>query len=371
MNDKILNNGLTFDDVLLMPAYSEILPHAVDVSTVLSSNISLSLPILSAAMDTVTEHTLAISMAQQGGLGVIHKNFSPQEQAEEIKKVKLVESSASKRLLVGAAVGVSSFDLETRLPLLVEAGVDAIVVDTAHGHSLGVIEAVTKIKKQYGSKITLIAGNIATGEAAIALTKAGVDCVKVGIGPGSICTTRIIAGVGVPQISAIMDVAQALRGTNTTIIADGGIKYSGDIVKALAAGAHAVMLGSLLAGAEESPGDKITYQGKIYKRYRGMGSLGAMKQGSKDRYFQSHQQDHQKLVPEGIEGQIPYRGPLQDVIHQLVGGLRAGMGYTGSKNLEHLRNHSKFVKITSAGLKESHVHDVAITEEPPNYSLKR
>ncbi len=469
------------------------------MSAYLSQTLKLKLPIISAAMDTITEHSLATTMAHLGGLGIIHKNLTPTEQADEVRFVKNSESgvvsnpvfispedtvetalkimqlkrisglpvvhngklagivtgrdvrfenkisrkvseimtprdkltvmtkkdktspweenlyeavkqtlhkfrvkklpvvdgnnhliglitrrdienaikypNASKdavgKLLVGAATGVSTFDFDNRIPALIEAGVDVLVIDTAHGHSRGVINIVEQIKKTYGDKVTLIAGNIATGEAALALAKVGVDCVKVGIGPGSICTTRMVAGVGVPQISAVMNVADALKGTPVKIISDGGIKYSGDLVKALAAGAHTVMLGGLLAGTDEAPGERISFQGKVFKRYRGMGSLGAMKQGSKDRYFQGGQNDNNKLVPEGIEGQVPYKGPLNDVIHQLIGGLRAGMGYTGSKNIEDLRTQSQFVKITNAGLRESHVHDVSITEEAPNYSLSR
>ncbi len=496
---KVVSDALTFDDVLLLPSYSETLPHEVDVSSYLSKTIKLHSPIIAAAMDTVTEHELAACIARLGGLGIIHKNLIPEAQAEEVKLVKRSESGvvanpitvsptdsiqhaksvmekrkisglpvvqneklvglvtgrdirfesnetrpikeimternklivmakknrdapfdnelfenvknllqkhkikklpivdendhliglitrrdienaikhpfaskdASGRLLVGAAVGVTPFDTEHRIPALVEAGIDVLVIDTAHGHSKGVISAVSAVRKQYGNKFSIVAGNIATGAAAKALADVGADCVKVGIGPGSICTTRIVAGIGVPQISAIMSVAEALAGTNVKIIADGGIKYSGDIVKALAAGAHTVMLGGLFAGTEESPGERISFQGKVYKRYRGMGSLGAMKQGSKDRYFQGTQSDNNKLVPEGIEGQVPYRGALSEVVHQLVGGIRAGMGYTGAKDIHNLHEKAEFVKITAAGLRESHVHDVNITEEAPNYSLSR
>lgn len=492
---KIRQRSLTFDDVLLVPRASEVLPHEVETATSLSRGIRLNVPLLSAAMDTVTEHAMAEAMARLGGLGIIHKNLTPDEQAAEVARVKRSESGivanpicvnpadsvqtatnimrdrnisglpvtqggklmglvtgrdvrfennasrsvselmtprdqlvvmtndrsdgqwetdilqtartllhkhriekiplvdaennllglitrrdlenavryprASKdsagRLLVGAATGVSSQDLELRVPSLVAAGVDVLIVDTAHGHSRGVVQAAAFIKKTYGDKLAVVAGNIATGEAARALAEAGVDAVKVGVGPGSICTTRMVAGVGVPQITAIMNVADALYGSHVRIIADGGIKYSGDFVKALAAGAHTVMVGGLLAGTEESPGERISYQGKVYKRYRGMGSLGAMRQGSKDRYFQGGQQD-QKLVPEGIEGQVPYRGPVSDVIHQLMGGLRAGMGYTGARSLEELQKEAEFTEITAAGLRESHVHDVTITEEAPNYS---
>jgi IMP dehydrogenase len=273
------------------------------------------------------------------------------------------------RLCVGAAVGVGEFDLKERVPALISAGVDVLVVDTAHGHSRGVVDAVKSIRQKFGDAVVIVAGNIATGEAALALADAGANAVKVGIGPGSICTTRIVAGVGVPQISAVMSVASALQNTDVRIIADGGLRYSGDICKALAAGAHAVMVGSLFAGTDESPGERSLFQGKVFKKYRGMGSLGAMKLGSKDRYFQSSSND-QKLVPEGIEGQVPYKGPLADVVHQLMGGLRSGMGYVGAANIEQLRSKARFVEITGAGLRESHVHNVQITEEAPNYSLR-
>jgi IMP dehydrogenase len=491
--------ALTFDDVLMVPMLSAVLPHEVDLRTHLSSRLGLNIPLLSAAMDSVTEHKMAESLARMGGLGIIHKNLSAEMQAEEVSRVKRSESgvivnpvcispsdsvatavsimrekgisglpvieerrlvglltgrdvrfenqssrsvsnlmtprdrlivitcealggvetktlfaeakallhehrieklplvnakneliglitrrdlenavrypSAAKdskgRLRVGAAIGVSESDIEHRAPLLVNAGVDVLVVDTAHGHSVGVIRALEKLRARFGPEITLVGGNIATGPAAIALAKAGVDAVKVGIGPGSICTTRMVAGVGVPQLSAIMSVAGALKSIDSKvkIIADGGIKFSGDFVKALAAGADCVMIGGLLAGTDESPGDRINFQGKVYKRYRGMGSLGAMRQGSKDRYFQSGQ-TNEKLVPEGIEGQVPYRGSATDVVFQLLGGVRAGMGYTGSKDLLALQTETKFVRITNAGLKESHVHDVTITEEAPNYSPK-
>jgi len=492
---KVRQRALTFDDVLLLPRASSVLPHEVETFTSLSPRIVLNVPLLSAAMDTVTEHAMAEAMARLGGLGVIHKNFSAHDQAAEVARVKRSESGivanpitvspadtvqtanfimrernisglpvieggklvglvtgrdvrfetnpsrsvselmtprerlvviasdrsdgtwgpdlfenarnllhrhriekiplvdkesnllglitrrdlenavrypkaskdAAGRLLVGAATGVSGKDLEERVPALVNAGVDVLIVDTAHGHSRGVIEAASRIKKMYGDALTLVAGNIATGEAARALADVGVDAVKVGVGPGSICTTRMVAGIGVPQVTAIMNVADALVGTQVRVIADGGIKYSGDFVKAIAAGAHCVMIGGLFAGTEEAPGERISYQGKAYKRYRGMGSLGAMRQGSKDRYFQGTQTDH-KLVPEGIEGQVPYRGLVADVVHQLVGGLRAGMGYTGSATIEQLQREAEFTEITSAGLRESHVHDVTITEEAPNYS---
>ncbi|MCP1143169.1 IMP dehydrogenase [Lysinibacillus endophyticus] len=483
---KFAKEGLTFDDVLLVPAHSEVLPKTVDLSTQLTQKIKLNIPIISAGMDTVTESKMAIAMARQGGIGIIHKNMSIEEQAEEVEKVKRSENgvitnpffltpshqvfdaehlmgkyrisgvpivnneedltlvgiitnrdlrfisdyslkiedvmtkedlitapvgttvgeaekilqqykieklpivdgngkltglitikdiekviefpNAAKdelgRLLVGAAVGVSN-DTMQRVAKLVEAQVDIIVIDTAHGHSQGVIDTVRQIRSEYPD-LEIIAGNVATGEATRALFEAGADVVKVGIGPGSICTTRVVAGVGVPQITAIYDCATVAREMGKTIIADGGIKYSGDIVKALAAGGHVVMLGSLLAGTSESPGDTEIFQGRRFKVYRGMGSLGAMEQGSKDRYFQ---EDAKKLVPEGIEGRLPYKGPLADTIDQLVGGIRAGMGYCGAPNLEHLREKSQFIRMTGAGLRESHPHDVQITKEAPNYSI--
>lgn len=493
-----LRRALTFDDVLLVPGYSEVLPAEVDISTRLTSRLSLRLPVLSAAMDTVTEHRMAEEMARLGGLGVVHKNLDPDDQADEVSRVKRSEAgvvtnpitvrptdtvgyakalmrdrrisglpvtegqqlvgiltgrdvrfesndelvvarlmtprdrlislnadilekgdeealfriaqdllhkhriekipltdsknqlcglitrkdiesaqvhpNASKddkgRLLVAAAVGVTPNEQDRRIPALIESGVDLLVIDTAHGHSRGVIETVKLVRKRFGTQVQIVAGNIATGAAACALADAGADAVKVGIGPGSICTTRMIAGIGVPQISAIADVASALKGSAVGIIADGGIKYSGDIVKALAAGAHCVMLGSLLAGTDETPGERINYGGKAYKRYRGMGSLGAMRKGSKDRYFQAQQSDN-KLVPEGIEGQVPYRGLVSDVLHQLSGGIRAGLGYVGAKSLKELQEKAEFLEITGAGLRESHPHDVQITEEAPNYTLLR
>jgi IMP dehydrogenase len=483
---KFLKEGLTFDDVLLIPAKSDVLPRDVDVTTQLSKTLQLNIPILSAGMDTVTEAEMAIAMARQGGLGIIHKNMSIEQQAEQVDKVKRSErgvitdpffltpehqvydaeylmgkyrisgvpivnneveqklvgiitnrdlrfiqdystkisdvmtkenlitapvgttlEEAEKilqkhkveklplvdengvlkglitikdiekviefpnsakdekgRLLVGAAVGVTA-DTMIRVKKLVEANVDVIVVDTAHGHSKGVLETVRKIREQY-PHLNIIAGNVATAEATRDLIEAGANIIKVGIGPGSICTTRVVAGVGVPQITAIYDCATEARKYGVPIIADGGIKYSGDIVKALAAGAHAVMLGSLLAGVTESPGETEIYQGRRFKVYRGMGSVAAMEKGSKDRYFQ---EDNKKFVPEGIEGRVPYKGPLADTIYQLVGGLRAGMGYCGTKNLEELREKTQFIRMTGAGLRESHPHDVQITKEAPNYSL--
>jgi len=488
MLEADIPEGLTFDDVLLVPAHSEVLPKEVDISTLLTPSIRLNMPLLSAAMDTVTEARAAITMAREGGLGIVHKNMTPAEQALEVDQVKKSESgmivdpitmepdqkifealemmkkyrisgvpvckegklvgiltnrdlrfetrldqpisnvmtkdklvtvppgttleeakkhlhehriekllvvddkgalkglitikdiekvrkypNACKddigRLRVGAAVGVGP-DREERVAALVAAGVDVIVIDTAHGHSQGVIDAVADTRRQYPD-LQLIAGNIATGEAAEALIKAGVNAVKVGIGPGSICTTRVVAGVGVPQITAIGNVSRVTRKHGIPLIADGGIKYSGEIAKAIAAGADVVMIGSLFAGTEESPGETILYQGRTYKAYRGMGSLGAMKQGSKDRYFQGDVDSDVKLVPEGIEGRVPYRGSLSDNIHQLLGGLRAGMGYTGCRTIRELQEKARFMRITNAGLRESHVHDVSITHEAPNYRIER
>jgi len=481
---KLTTEGLTFDDVLLIPGYSEVLPKDVTVNTLLTQSILLNIPLLSAGMDTVTESEMAIAMARQGGIGIIHKNMPEDVQADEVDRVKrsqnvvinepfhlspnhyvyeadelmgkykisgvpvtengklvgiitnrdirfetdhsktigevmtaqnlitapvgtnlgqakdilmrykieklpLVDEhnflrglitikdiekairypNAAKdtkgRLLAGAAVGTAPDTLE-RVTALYHAGADVIVVDTAHGHSKGVLDMVKLIKKTYPD-LQLIAGNVATGEATVALIKAGADAVKVGIGPGSICTTRVIAGVGVPQITAIYNCAEAAKPYNIPVIADGGIKYSGDIVKALAAGAHSCMLGSLFAGCQESPGATELYHGRRYKVYRGMGSIGAMKRGSKDRYFQD---DVQKLVPEGIEGRVAYKGPLSDTVFQLIGGLRAGMGYCGTATLEELRQNGRFMRITSAGLRESHPHDVQITKESPNYSAE-
>ena len=487
MLDAAIPEGLTFDDVLLLPAHSQVLPRDVDLSTRLTRNITLNIPLVSAAMDSVTEARTAICMAREGGIGFIHKNLSIAEQAMEVDKVKKSESgmivdpitmrphqkirealemmaqyrisgvpitksngkllgiltnrdlrfetdldlpvsarmtkrnlvtvsvgttleeakehlkhtrvekllvvdkdrflkglitikdiekvrkypNACKdslgRLRVGAAVGPTD-DMDERLEALIKAGVDVIVIDTAHGHSQGVLDAVRAIKANYKG-LELIAGNIATAEAAEALIEAGADAIKVGIGPGSICTTRVVAGVGVPQMTAISNCAAVARRYGIPVIADGGIKYSGDLPKAVAAGADIIMIGSLFAGTEESPGDTILYQGRAYKSYRGMGSIGAMKQGSKDRYFQGDVESEVKLVPEGIEGMVQLRGPLSANIHQLVGGLRAGMGYTGCSTLAELQENGRFVRITGAGLKESHVHDVTITKESPNYRV--
>ncbi|MEI6805070.1 MAG: IMP dehydrogenase [Myxococcaceae bacterium] len=345
--------ALTFNDVLLVPAYSEILPSQVSVETHFGSKLSLKMPILSAAMDTVTTHQMAIAMAQNGGLGVIHKNLGFELQAKEVSLVKAASC------LCAAAVGPGT-DLEVRAKALVDAGVDVLVLDTAHGHSKGVIKGVRKLKTWF-PKLVIIAGNIATAAAAKALIEAGADIVKVGIGPGSICTTRIVAGVGVPQLTAILEVAAVTRPLGIGLIGDGGIQQSGDITKALAAGADAVMLGSLLAGTKESPGDVIEHAGKSWKSYRGMGSLSAMAEGSKDRYAQADVSEGKKLVAEGVEAKTPFKGDLAPVLYQLVGGLRSGMGYLGAANLSELRENAQFVEITPAGLRESHVHDVDMT----------
>ncbi|MBL4819072.1 MAG: IMP dehydrogenase [Deltaproteobacteria bacterium] len=351
----MLREALTFQDVLLQPAYSEVLPSDVSTSTRLGK-LELQIPILSAAMDTVTESDMAGAMAKAGGLGVVHKNLAPKIQASEVKQAGTP---------VAAAVGPGP-ELEERCRALIEAGVSMLVVDTAHGHSRGVLEACKQIKSWFPN-ITLTAGNIATAKAARGLIEAGVDAVKVGVGPGSICTTRIVTGVGVPQLSAILDVAQVTRPAGVSLIADGGISYSGDIVKALAAGADAVMLGSLLAGCEEAPGDRIEHDSKLWKQYRGMGSLTAMALGGKERYAQGNVREKKKLVPEGVEGLTPYRGPVDSILYQLIGGLRSGMGYLGANNLSELRENAEFVRITSAGLKESHVHGISVIQSPPNY----
>ena len=486
-NSRIFGKGLTFDDVLLMPAYSEILPSEVKIHTQLTKNIQLHVPILSSAMDTVTEAQLAIALAREGGIGILHKNMSIERQAEQVRKVKRSESGmivdpitlevtatigdalklmkenkiggipivdktnklvgiltnrdlrfetdrkrkvsevmtkenlviapegtdlkkAEKilrqykieklpvvnkqgkliglityrdilqlsafpnavkdkigRLLVGAALGITK-DLLDRAAALQSVGVDIVSLDSAHGHSKGVIEALKLLKKTY-KNLPVIAGNVATAEGALAMANAGADAVKVGIGPGSICTTRIVAGAGVPQLTAIMEAARALKGKNIPIIADGGIRYTGDMVKALAAGANCVMMGSIFAGTEESPGETIIYEGRKFKGYRGMGSIGAMSQGSGDRYFQDSEADSKKYVPEGIEGRVAYKGNLHEIVYQFVGGLKAGMGYCGAKTVKDLQN-AKFVQITNAGMRESHTHDVEVTREAPNYSKK-
>ncbi|SES87729.1 inosine-5'-monophosphate dehydrogenase [Natronincola peptidivorans] len=483
MEDKIVQEGLTFDDVLLIPAKSEVLPNEVELSTNLTKKIKLNIPLMSAGMDTVTEGKMAISMAREGGIGIIHKNMSIEEQALEVDKVKRSEhgvivdpfflspehavadalelmeryhisgvpitvkgklvgiitnrdirfetnyeklisevmtkdklvtaregitmeeaqqilmknkieklpivdedgmlkglitikdieksikypnsaKDSKSRLLVGAAIGITK-DMIERVDALHKAKVDVVVLDTAHGHSKGVIEAVKKIKAKY-PELQVIAGNVATAGATVELIEAGADAVKVGIGPGSICTTRVVAGIGVPQITAVYDCAKAAKAYGIPVIADGGVKYSGDIPKAIAAGANVVMIGSLFAGTEESPGETVIYKGRSFKTYRGMGSIGAMERGSKDRYFQ---EDNKKLVPEGVEGKVPYKGPLKDTVLQLVGGLKSGMGYCGTTTIKELQEKGKFIRITGAGLRESHPHDIIITKEAPNYSV--
>jgi IMP dehydrogenase len=442
MQIEDIKEGLTFDDVMLVPSFSEILPAEVDTRTRFSRKIDLNIPLCSSAMDTVTEAALAIALAQQGGIGVIHKNFSIEQQAEEVDKVKRSESGmivdpvtidkdalvaeimtpqplvtvpvgttldeakvklqkhriekllvvdekgllkglitvkdiqkainfpvAAKdelgRLRCAAAVGATGDFLE-RASALVQSRADAIVIDTAHGHSSRVIQAVKRIRSEF-SDIDLVAGNVATAEATKALISAGVDAVKVGIGPGSICTTRVVTGAGVPQITAILDCVDAARGSGVPVIADGGIKFSGDVAKAIAAGADSVMIGSLFAGTEEAPGEVILFQGRNFKTYRGMGSIGAMKRGSSDRYSQEGTVADAKYIPEGIEGRVAYKGSVADMVTQLVGGLRSGMGYTGCRDIGELQTMAKFVRITTAGLRESHVHDVIITKEAPNY----
>ncbi len=369
LNGKIIAEAITFDDVLLVPAYSEVLPHEVSLRTRLTETLELRIPFLSAAMDTVTEAALAIEMAQLGGLGFIHKNLSIAAQAEAVEAVKAQTPEADAcvdtqgRLRVGAAVGAGEQAL-VRASALVQAGVDIITVDSAHGHARGVIEAVERIRERF-SDVQLVGGNIVTADAAHALVTAGANAVKVGVGPGSICTTRVVAGVGMPQLSAINAVAQYAQAHGIGVIADGGIKYSGDVVKALAAGADCVMAGGLFAGTDVSPGEVFEDQnGQRFKIYVGMGSLAAMERGSKDRYFQL---DAAKLVPEGIEGRVPYKGALVDVIFQLCGGLRSGMGYCGAPDIPTLKKEGRFVKITAAGLKESHPHDVTLTKSAPNY----
>ncbi|MBU6157607.1 MAG: IMP dehydrogenase [Bacteroidetes bacterium] len=483
--DKFYGEGFTFDDVLLVPSYSQVLPRETDITTRLTPNISLNIPLLSAAMDTVTEAGLAIALAREGGIGILHKNMSIEEQAAQVRKVKRSESGliidpvtlpesatiaealmlmrenkiggipiinaqkklvgiltnrdlrfetnlkrkvsevmtsqnlivapegtdlkkaktilskhkieklpvvkkdgtliglityrdilqlqshpnavkdAYGRLIAGAALGITS-DLFERADALQQVGVDIVTLDSAHGHSKGVIDALRALKKQF-KKLEVIAGNVGTAAGAKALADAGASAVKVGIGPGSICTTRIVAGTGVPQLTAIMEAAHVLKGKNVSIIADGGIRYTGDLVKALAAGASCVMMGSVFAGTEESPGETIIYEGRKFKQYRGMGSIGAMQQGSSDRYFQDVEEGIKKLVPEGIEGRVPFKGSVAEIVHQYTGGLRSGMGYCGAKNIQELQQ-AKFVKITNAGMKESHAHDVEITKESPNYS---
>jgi len=358
---ETIKEALTFDDVLLLPKYSNILPSNTNIFLQLTKNISLKVPFLSSAMDTVTESKMAIAIAKEGGLGIIHRNLDIKKQSDEIKKVK------NKKLYVGAAIGTNKDDLE-RANSLVSNGVDLIVIDTAHGHSVKVIKTLNKIKKII-KNIPVCVGNIATGEAAKKLYNSGADIIKVGIGPGSICTTRMVAGIGVPQISAIMEVKKALNKKNIKIISDGGIKFSGDIAKALAAGADAIMMGSIFAGTDESPGKKFKSNGKIYKQYRGMGSIGAMSAGSANRYFQKNYKDKAKFVPEGVEGRVEYKGKVSKIIYQLQGGLRSSMGYIGAKNLKEINKKAKFIKITKAGFYESMVHSVEMTQKTINYKL--
>ena len=384
-NSKIIGEGLTYDDVLLVPNYSNVLPREVSIKTRFSRNITLNVPIVSAAMDTVTESAMAIAMAQEGGIGVLHKNMTIEQQAAKVRKVKRAESgmiidpvtlpltsivadakNAMKEFGIGG-IPIVDENRVLKATALIQAGVDAIIIDTAHGHTQGVVNVLTAIKVKF-PKIDVVVGNIATPEAAQFLVENGADGVKVGIGPGSICTTRIIAGVGFPQFSAVLEVAAALKGTGVPVIADGGIRYTGDIPKAIAAGADCVMLGSLLAGTKESPGETIIFEGRKFKSYRGMGSVEAMEGGSKDRYFQDVEDDVKKLVPEGIVGRVPYKGHLEESMQQFIGGLRAGMGYCGAKDVPTLQDTGRFVRITSSGITESHPHNVTITKEAPNYS---
>ena len=356
-----IKEALTFDDILLLPKYSNILPAKTNINLQLTKKVSLKVPFLSSAMDTVTESKMAIGIANEGGLGIIHRNLNIKQQSKEVEKVK------NKKLQVGAAVGTSQEDID-RAKSLTSNGVDLIVIDTAHGHSEKVIRTLEKLKKSI-KNIPVCVGNIATGEAAKKLYNSGADIIKVGIGPGSICTTRMVAGVGVPQISAIMEVKKALHKKKIKIISDGGIKFSGDIAKALAAGADAIMMGSIFAGTEESPGKKFKLNGKFYKQYRGMGSVGAMSSGSANRYFQKNFKDKSKFVPEGVEGRVEYKGNVSKIIYQLQGGLRSSMGYIGAKNLKEINKKAEFVKITKAGFYESMVHSVEMTQKTINYKL--
>lgn len=369
VNEKVAMLGLTYDDVLLLPDASDVVPSEVSTKTQLTRDIQLEIPLVSSAMDTVTESTMAIAMAKAGGIGIIHRNLSIDEQVTHVKLVK------GANLLVGAAVGVGDDGYE-RAQALIEIGVDVVVVDTAHGHHRAVLDAISRIKKSF-PKQEIIGGNVATRAGAQALINAGADAVKVGVGPGSICTTRVVAGVGVPQVTAIMEAAKACKKADIPLIADGGLQYSGDIAKAIVSGADSVMLGSLLAGCEESPGELIEIDGRKYKSYRGMGSLGAMqsrgtkKSFSKDRYMQDDVLAEDKLVPEGIEGKVAYRGPVSEVVHQLVGGLRSGMGYAGAEDISALQKRGRLIQITSAGLQESHPHDVLDVADAPNYYRSR
>tara|TARA_A100001011_G_scaffold333671_1_gene361524 strand:+ start:250 stop:1326 length:1077 start_codon:yes stop_codon:yes gene_type:complete len=356
---EAIKEALTFDDVLLLPRFSEVLPSETDITVNLTKNIKLKTPFLSSAMDTVTESSMAIAIAESGGIGVIHRNLSINNQSKEVLKVK------RKNLLVGAAIGTNSEDIK-RAKSLIDSGVDLIVIDTAHGHSKKVLKILSKIKK---NKIPICAGNIATAEAAKRLYNSGADIIKVGIGPGSICTTRMVAGIGVPQITAIMEVHKALKGKKVKIISDGGIKFSGDIAKAIAAGADAIMMGSIFAGTDESPGKKFKIKNKFYKQYRGMGSIGAMSAGSSNRYFQKNYKDKSKFVPEGVDGRVEYKGNVSKIIYQLKGGLRSSMGYVGAKKLNDIKKNAKFIKITKAGFYESMVHSVEMIEPTLNYKF--
>ena len=356
-----IKESLTFDDVLLLPQYSNVLPTETDISLKLTKKLFLKVPFLSSAMDTVTESKMAIAIASSGGLGVIHRNLNIKDQVKEIIQVK------KKNLLVGAAVGTNKEDLE-RAKRLIDNGCDLIVIDTAHGHSEKVLKTLSKLKK-IKSQVPICVGNIATSKAAIRLYNSGADLIKVGIGPGSICTTRMVAGIGVPQISAIMEVKRSLKKKNIKIISDGGIKFSGDIAKALAAGADAIMMGSIFAGTNESPGKKFKVKGKIFKQYRGMGSIGAMSSGSANRYFQKNFKDKSKFVPEGVEGRVEYKGNVSKIIYQLKGGLRSSMGYIGARSLKQITKNAKFIKITKAGFYESMVHSVEMTQKTINYKL--
>jgi IMP dehydrogenase len=356
-----IKEALTFDDVLMLPRYSNVLPVNTNITLNLTNKIVLKVPFLSSAMDTVTESNMAIAIAKSGGIGVIHRNLKIKNQSKEVNKVK------KNNLLIGAAIGTNKEDLE-RAKALIDNGADLIVIDTAHGHSAKVLSVLTKIKK-INNNIPICVGNIATGDAAKDLYNSGADIIKVGIGPGSICTTRMVAGIGVPQISAIMEVKKALIKKKIKIISDGGIKFSGDIAKALAAGADAIMMGSIFAGTDESPGKKFKVKGKIYKEYRGMGSIGAMSSGSANRYFQKNYKDKSKFVPEGVEGRVEYKGSVSKIIYQLQGGLKSSMGYIGAKNLQEIKKKAKFIKITKAGFYESMVHSVEMTQKTINYKL--
>ncbi len=358
---EAIKEALTFDDVLLLPRFSKILPSDTDISLNLSRSIKLKSPFLSSAMDTVTESKMAIAMAKAGGIGIIHRNLNIKKQSQEVIKVK------KNNLFVGAAIGTSSDDLN-RAKSLINSGVDLIVIDTAHGHSEKVLKILSKVKNS-NKKIPICVGNIATGEAAKKLYNSGADIIKVGIGPGSICTTRMVAGIGVPQITAVMEVSRALKNKNIKIISDGGIKFSGDIAKAIAAGADAIMMGSIFAGTEESPGKKFKIKNKFYKQYRGMGSIGAMSAGSSDRYFQKSYKDKSKFVPEGVDGRVEYKGNVSKIIYQLKGGLRSSMGYIGAKKIDDIKKNAKFIKITKAGFYESMVHSVEMIEPTLNYKL--